>query len=106
MMVPEAGGQRFYVVAGFFSNARLVGVVREGFAQLRGWLPSEKEEGEAEDFDEEGHWRFENRRSREVLGIEYRGLGECVVDVVEGILGFEGDVVLPVVVRPTGTTAV
>ena len=100
MTRPEAGGQRFYVVGEFFSNARLVRVVREGFPQLGGWLPSGEEEEAAEDFDEEGHWRFENKRSREVLGIRYRGLGESVVDAVESILRFEG----PPVVRPVGTT--
>ncbi len=105
MVRPEAGGQRFYVVGEFFSNARLVRVVREGFPQLGGWLPSEGEEKAAEDFDEEGHWGFDNKRSREVLGVEYRGLGESVVDAVESILRFEGPPVVRPVTTATTTTA-
>lgn len=34
----------------------------------------------------DGHRRFDNRRSREVLGLEYMGSDKCVVDAVEFIL--------------------
>ncbi|KAK0747099.1 hypothetical protein B0T18DRAFT_438805 [Schizothecium vesticola] len=70
MEVPEAGGKRFYVVLG-------------------GVLPSEEVvAGTVDDFPE-GHWRFDNSRSRGVLGVEYRGLEESVVDTVRSILGMD-----------------
>lgn len=94
MSRPEAGGSRFYVVGGLFSNARLVRIVRDGFPQLGRWLPSEAEEAAAEDLPA-GHWRFDNARSREVLGVGYRGLSESVVDTVESILRFEGEGFVP-----------
>jgi nucleoside-diphosphate-sugar epimerase len=87
LTMPEAGGKRFYVVGGFFSNPRLVGIVRERFPHLEGRLPVREEE--VDDFPED-HWRFDNGRSREVLGLEYKGLEECVADTVESILRFEG----------------
>jgi nucleoside-diphosphate-sugar epimerase len=86
LTVPEAAGKRFYVVGGYFSNPRLAGIIRRRFPQLEaeGRLPPEGED----DFPED-HWGFDNSRSREVLGLEYRGLEESVVDTVESILKFE-----------------
>ncbi|KAK4156111.1 putative NADPH-dependent methylglyoxal reductase [Chaetomidium leptoderma] len=88
LTVPDAGGKRFYVVGGFFSNPRLVGIVRRRFPALEDRLPP-KEEEEKDDFPED-YWGFDNSRSREVLGVEYRGLEESVVATVESILRFEG----------------
>ncbi|KAK4129971.1 NAD(P)-binding protein [Trichocladium antarcticum] len=89
MMVPEAGGKRFYVVGGFFSNPRLLRVVRERFPRLEGRLPAKEEEA-ADDFPED-HWGFDNSRSIKVLGLEYRGLEECVADTVESMLRLAGE---------------
>ncbi|AEO67349.1 uncharacterized protein THITE_2144733 [Thermothielavioides terrestris NRRL 8126] len=89
LTVPAAGSKRFYVVGGYFSNAQIVGVVRKRFPALRDRLPGEDEEAAAEDFPRD-HWRFDNARSREVLGLEYRGLEESVVDTVRSILAFQG----------------
>jgi nucleoside-diphosphate-sugar epimerase len=86
LTVPEAGGKRFYVVGGFFSNSRIAGIVRRRFPQLEGRLPPD--DG-VDDFPE-GHWAFDNSRSREVLGVEYTGLEKSVVDTVGSILRFEG----------------
>lgn len=89
MTVPEAGGKRFYVVGGFFSNPRLAGIVRRRFPELEEKLPT-REEAEGKDDFPEDHWAFDNSRSREVLGLKYKGLEESVADTVESILRFEG----------------
>ncbi|KAL2259876.1 hypothetical protein VTK26DRAFT_6303 [Humicola hyalothermophila] len=85
MTVPEAAGKRFYVVGGFFSNPRLVEIVRDKFPRLEkeGKLPPREQV--VDDFPE-GHWRFDNRRSMEILGLQYTGLEKCVADAVESIL--------------------
>ncbi|KAK5653284.1 hypothetical protein OQA88_9183 [Cercophora sp. LCS_1] len=81
MTLPEAGGKRFYVVGEYFSNPKIAGIIRENFPELRDRLPEET----ADDFPE-GHWKFDNARSREVLGLGYKGLEESVVDTVRSIL--------------------
>jgi nucleoside-diphosphate-sugar epimerase len=86
LTVPEAGGKRFYVVGGFFSNPRLAGIIRRRFPQLKGRLPPEEEV--RDDFPA-NHWGFDNERSRKVLGLEYTPLETSVVDTVESILRFE-----------------
>ncbi|KAL2267938.1 hypothetical protein VTJ83DRAFT_5215 [Remersonia thermophila] len=87
MTVPEADGKRFYVVGGYFSNPRIAGIVRRRFRELEagGWLPPPELAEERDDFPED-HWGFDNSRSKEVLGLEYRGLEESVVDTVASIM--------------------
>lgn len=87
ILTPEAGGKRFYVVGGYFSNKRLADVIRAaGFPGLEGRLPSV---GVAVDDFPVDVYGFDNTRSREVLGIEYRGLEESVVDTVRSILEWQ-----------------
>ncbi|KAK1773570.1 NAD(P)-binding protein [Copromyces sp. CBS 386.78] len=88
MTRPEAGGKRFYVVGGYFSNARIAGFVH-GLDKK-----GEKEEEKAEimcgdclmfnDFPS-NHWSFDNTRSKQVLGLEYRELSQSVVDTVRSL---------------------
>ncbi|KAH8767313.1 hypothetical protein F5883DRAFT_554788 [Diaporthe sp. PMI_573] len=86
VMRPDAGGKRFYVVSGHFSNKRLADVIRREFPELDDKLPPE---GFAVDDFPGDVYGFDNRRSREVLGIEYRGLEESVVDTVRSILEWQ-----------------
>lgn len=106
----EAGGKRFYVVGGFFSNPKIAAIVH-GVEKTRlqpsrvkaataksqaGGDEKEDKEDKAvmcgaclhhDDFPVGKHWAFDNTRSKEVLGLEYRGLGESVVDTVKSLRG-------------------
>lgn len=87
MTVPEAGGKRFYVVGGHFSNKQLADCIRESHPALaESRLPSEEE---CVDDLPGDVYRFDNRRSREVLGLEYRSLRVSVRDTVDSILGWQ-----------------
>lgn len=83
---PDAGGKRFYIVAGYFSNKRLADVIRDGHPELVGKLPPP--EGAVDDFPVDVYG-FDNSRSRGVLGMEYRGLEESVEDTVRSILEWQ-----------------
>lgn len=85
MTVPEAAGLRFYIVAEHFSNKHIADAIRNGFPALRDVLPSE----DAPDDLPPDVYRFDNGRSKEVLGLEYRGLAESVRDTVASILAFQ-----------------
>jgi nucleoside-diphosphate-sugar epimerase len=80
--VPEAGGQRFFIVGGYFSNKRLADTIRASHPSLATKLPSEDV---PDDMPPDGYG-WDNSRSRRVLGLRYRGLGECVADTVGSIL--------------------
>nr|CDP26488.1 Putative oxidoreductase [Podospora anserina S mat+] len=84
-----APGQRYYTVGGFFSNYQIARIVDEEFKGVLGddVLPDLK--GQADDFEEDKHWKFDVSRSEKELGIRYRGLRESVRDAVVSMLEFE-----------------
>ncbi|KAI1982577.1 Glycine-rich RNA-binding protein 2, mitochondrial [Ophidiomyces ophidiicola] len=86
---PAAANQRFFIVAGNFSNAEIVRCIADGVPALRARLPRgrEWEEGAGDGQSEvKGAFGFDNRKSREVLGLTYRTFRESVVDTVQSVL--------------------
>ncbi|KAJ5814349.1 uncharacterized protein N7503_001099 [Penicillium pulvis] len=80
--VAEAGGQRFFVVAGYFSNKRAVDAIREAHPKLESKLPSPDV---ADDFPS-NIFEFDNSKSREVLGLNYRPFKQTISDTAESLL--------------------
>ena len=77
----EAQGKRFFVTAGYYNNAELLAVVRKHFGrEYEGKLPPEGAQGGG--YPEGGVFKVDNERTRRVLGVQFRGLEECVVDLV------------------------
>ena len=82
LTVSRAGGNRFYVVGGHFSTKRVADIIRSSYPDLAGKLPPAEAK---DDFPDDVHG-FDNRRSREVLGLDYRSLKDSVRDTVDSIL--------------------
>ncbi|ETS82206.1 hypothetical protein PFICI_07208 [Pestalotiopsis fici W106-1] len=82
MTLPEAGGNRFYIVGGHFSNKRIADIIRKNFPQLNDKLPPVDV---ADDLPDDVY-RFNNTKSRQVLRLEYTGLEKSVIDTVRSIL--------------------
>lgn len=80
--VPEAGGHRFFVTAGFFSNKQIVDVVRETHPELESELPPKDSPS---DFPE-NIYGIDNKKSLEVLGLKYRPFKETVSDTITSLL--------------------
>ncbi|KAJ5666962.1 hypothetical protein N7462_011371 [Penicillium macrosclerotiorum] len=80
--VPEAGGQRFFVTAGFFSNKDIVDIVRETHPELDSKLPPNDSPS---DFPSD-IYEIDNSKSKEVLGIKYRSFKETVSDTISSLL--------------------
>lgn len=77
-----ARGQRVFVVAGHYRNAEIVEALRKRMpGEVRAGLPDASEA-----LPREFPFGFDNGRSREVLGLEYRELEESVGDAGEAIL--------------------
>ncbi|KAE8553905.1 hypothetical protein EYB25_002443 [Talaromyces marneffei] len=84
---PEAAGQRFLVSPGQYSNKEIAECIREAFPELRDGLPT----GDAlkgGDFPPTGWYGWDNTKSKEVLGVTYRPLKECIVDAVNSLKPF------------------
>ncbi|KAI1186429.1 3-beta hydroxysteroid dehydrogenase/isomerase family protein [Nemania serpens] len=82
----EAANQRFLVTAGNYSNAEIAQVIGEEYPEYKGRMPI----GEALKSGERpatGVNGYDNRKSIDVLGMQYRPLKESVVGVVDSIKG-------------------
>ncbi len=84
LTTPEAGGNRFYVVGGYFSNKRVADIVRNAHPELSSELPPVNS---VDDFPEDVYG-FDNSKSKRVLGLEYTSLNRSILDTVDSILGF------------------
>lgn len=79
--VPEAGGKRFFITAGYFSNKAVVEAIRETHPELASKLPS----APIDDFPADVYG-YDNSRARELLGIQFRSLQASIGDTTASIL--------------------
>ncbi|RPA96466.1 NAD(P)-binding protein [Choiromyces venosus 120613-1] len=85
---PEAGGKRFFITEGYFSNQKIIDVIRKNFPQFVAGLPEKDEPNGG--YPKE-LYKADNSRSKEVLGLTYRGLEESVKDLVESLVELGAD---------------
>ena len=89
--LPKAAGKRFFTTAGYFSNREIADIVRKNFPQLGAKLP--KDDAKGGDYPpggKEAIYGYDNSRSKEVLGLQYRSLEESIVDTVKSLLAVSG----------------
>ncbi|KAK6227637.1 NAD dependent epimerase/dehydratase [Colletotrichum tabaci] len=79
--VPEAAGKRFLITGGHYSNKRIVDAIRATHPELAPKLPKDP----IDDFPEDVYG-YDNSRARQLLGIEFRPLRECIGDATETFL--------------------
>lgn len=82
MELNEAGGQRFFITAGHFTNKQLAAAVAKNFPDQKG-VPTDKTPGG--EWPEEGYANFDNSRSKKVLGLEYIEFEKTIVDTVKSL---------------------
>ncbi|KAK3392498.1 hypothetical protein B0T20DRAFT_421302 [Sordaria brevicollis] len=83
--VPEAGGQRLFTTAGTFSNAEIAEKVRKNFPEYADKLPEGDalKDGELPPADK--RFKIDNRKTNELLKIEYISVEQMVVDTVRSL---------------------
>jgi nucleoside-diphosphate-sugar epimerase len=79
--VPEAGGKRFFITAGYYSNKRIVDTIRETHPEIAPRLPQNPDDDFAKDV-----YEYDNSRARELLGIEFRSLRDCISDTAASLI--------------------
>lgn len=79
--VAEAGGKRLFIVAGHFSAKRIADAIRETHPELESKLP----ENVIDDLPADVY-QYNNTLGRQLLGIEYRTLKECIGDTVSSLI--------------------
>lgn len=79
--VPAAGGKRFFVTAGHYSNGEIAAIIKKDFPDLADKLPADISSDMPADV-----YQIDNSRSKEILGLKYRSLEQSVVDTVKSLL--------------------
>lgn len=79
---PEAAGKRFFITNDRYSNQLIADIIIKNFPEYKDLLPKTREPNDGLETDVYG---VDNSRSREVLGIKYHSLEECVVDSVKAL---------------------
>lgn len=79
----KAGGNRFFITAGYFSNEEIADIVRDAHPELKERLPAKGVKGGG--YPEDGVYKFDNSRSKEILGIQYRSLKDSILDTVKSL---------------------
>ena len=89
MEKPEAAGERFFIVAGHHSSKQIAELLLENFPEYRDKLPT-GEGLEAGALPPDGYrFEFDNTRSKEILGLQYRPFKETLVDAVTSMKALE-----------------
>ncbi|GAW15191.1 hypothetical protein ANO14919_046000 [Xylariales sp. No.14919] len=84
---PEAGGNRFFVTAGLFTNRDLVPIVRKHFPQLADKLPDDGVPGgDYPGGSIDNIYKYDNSKSIKELGLDYISLEKSVVDTITSLL--------------------
>lgn len=76
-----AGNKRFFVVEGYFSNKEIADIVEKNYPQYKERLPTSSTPGGRR--PEEGLYKIDNSRVKEVLGLKFRSLEQSIVDTVK-----------------------
>ncbi|KAI0487784.1 hypothetical protein F4859DRAFT_502050 [Xylaria cf. heliscus] len=87
MTVPSAGGNRFYVVGGHFTNKQIADAIKKDFPRFADRLPADAVHDLPSDV-----YGFNNSKSKEILGLHYTTLEKSVVDTVQSILDLFPDI--------------
>jgi nucleoside-diphosphate-sugar epimerase len=80
MEVEAAANKRFFVTAGYFSNKEIAQIIKKEYPQTKD-LPSDSTPGG--DYPKDGVYSFDNSRTKEVLGIQFKSLHESIKDTVK-----------------------
>lgn len=81
MEVHEAGGKRFFITGGHYSNKRIVDAIRMTHPELSPKLPKNP----IDDFPADVYG-YDNSRARDILGINFRSLTSCIGDTTASLL--------------------
>lgn len=73
----DAYGKRFFLTAGYWSNSEIAQIIKDRFPEYTDELPRDLKNDRPEDV-----YGYDNSRSKQLLGLEYRPLEKCIVDTV------------------------
>ena len=85
--IPEAGGHRLFTTQGRFSNRDIANIIKKNFPEYADRLPGDDVQGGGYP-DDNKIYGFDNSETKRLLGIDWIGLEEGIVDTVNSIKSF------------------
>lgn len=82
--VKEAGGERFAVTGGNFSYQQVCDILRENFPEIKDKVPEGEKGQKLRDT-----FTLSNEKAKKVLGVQFRGIKESIVDTGKSLLQLE-----------------
>lgn len=81
---PDAANKRFFTTAGYFTNKDIANIIKQHFSQYKD-LPSESTPGGdyPEGGIEKGLYKYNNKRSIDILGLKYKSFEDSIVDTIK-----------------------
>lgn len=85
--LPDAAGKRFFITAGYWSNEEVAGIIRKNFPEYKDKLPAANPNGPGgyPDGTTDSLYKYDNTRTKKVLGIKFHSLEESIVDLVKSL---------------------
>ncbi|KAK4964035.1 Glycine-rich RNA-binding protein 2, mitochondrial [Elasticomyces elasticus] len=83
MEVDGAANKRFFITAGYFSNKEIATIIKKNFPEYADKCPSDSTPGG--DYPKDGIYKYNNKQTREVLGIKFTSLEQSIVDTVKSL---------------------
>ncbi|KAL8890212.1 MAG: hypothetical protein Q9215_002596 [Flavoplaca cf. flavocitrina] len=74
---PDAAGKRFFVTAGYYSNKELADNIREQLPDRASKIATK-----GGGFPEGGYFEYDNSRTKDILGINFRSVKDMVKDTI------------------------
>ncbi|KAI1811526.1 NAD dependent epimerase/dehydratase [Poronia punctata] len=88
---PEAGGNRFFTTAGYFTNKEIAQIARNNFPQLADKLPAETVQGgDYPGGSVENIYKYDNSKATNLLGINWIPLENSIVDTIKSVEKLSG----------------
>ncbi|KAI2616309.1 putative NAD dependent epimerase/dehydratase [Hypoxylon sp. NC1633] len=84
---PEAGGQRFFTTAGYYSNLAIAKAARPAIPELADKIPADFKAASGADFPAAGIFKYDNSRATKVLGIDWIPIEQSAVDTIKSLQG-------------------
>lgn len=85
LLKPEAAGGRYLLAAGVYCNQEIADVTRKAFPKLRSRVPA----GEPGKREAQTHFKIDATDAEKTLGLKWRGLGECLGELVPQLYEIE-----------------
>lgn len=80
--VPEAGGKRFFITSGYFSNREIADVIRAKFPEYKDQIAGPEVPGGTKPAE---LFKIDNSRTKKILGLEFTPFEQCMTDLVNSL---------------------